>query len=146
MNDDYINLINLPIYYTNKLILNDAVTFYSGESHIYNCFLNELENKTTKIKIGIFICNYTILGSNIDVENVFIFNDSVLDNYKDSLLCKDIDWLKTIYVIRFFIRSLITEEMNKNIKYYKNIKTEFINKLNNYFKYFKIDNKKIILD
>ena len=105
----------------NKLILNDAVTFYPGESHIYNCFLNELENKTTKIKIGIFIYNYTILGSNIDVSNIYIFNDSILDNYKDSLLCKDIELLKTIYVIRFFIRSLITREMNKNIKNFKDI-------------------------
>ena len=36
--------------------------------------------------------------------------------------------------------------MNKDIYYYKNIKTEFINKLNNYFNYFQIDNKKIVLD
>ena len=130
----------------NKLILNDAVTFYPGESHTYNCFLNELEKKTTKIKIGIFIYNYTILGSNIDIDNIFIFNNTVLDTYKDSLLCNNIELLKTIYVIRFFIRSLITREMNKNTKYYKDIKNEFINKLNNYFEYFKIDNIKYVLD
>jgi hypothetical protein len=114
--------------------------------YIYNCFLNELENKTTKIKIGIFIYSYTMLGSNIDVSNIYIFNDSILDNYNESLLCKDIDLLKTIYVIRFFICSLMTREMNKNIKYYKDIKIEFINKLNNYFEYFKIDDKKYVLD
>ena len=36
--------------------------------------------------------------------------------------------------------------MNKDIKYCKDIKSEFINKLNNYFEYFKIDNKKYLLD
>ena len=36
--------------------------------------------------------------------------------------------------------------MNKNTKYYKDIKNEFINKLNNYFEYFKIDNIKYVLD
>ena len=36
--------------------------------------------------------------------------------------------------------------MNKDIKYCKDIKSEFINKLHKYFKYFKIDNKKYFLD
>ena len=80
------------------------------------------------------------------IANIYIFNNSILCNYTDSLLCNDIELLKNIYVIHFFIRSLITEEMNKDIKYYKDIKSEFINKLHNYFKYFKIDNKKYLLD
>ena len=99
-----------------------------------------------KIKPQQFIYNYTILDSNIDVSNIYIFNDSMLNSYKDSLLCKDIELLKTIYVIQFLMRSLITREMNKNIKYYKDIKIEFINKLNNYFEYFQIDDKKYVLD
>ena len=81
----------------NKLILNDAVTFYPGKSHIYNCFLNHLENKTTKIKISKFIYNYFILSPNIDIANIYIFNDSILCNYKQSLLCSDIELLKKIY-------------------------------------------------
>ena len=44
----------------NKLIFNDAITFYSNKSHTNNCFKNELEKKTTKSKINNFICNYTI--------------------------------------------------------------------------------------
>ena len=78
-----------------------------GDKHLYNSFFNELQNKPTKLKISQFY-NYRILDDDINIEDIFIFNNNIIYNYKDSIFCKNTRELELLYNIRYLIRSVIS--------------------------------------
>ena len=105
-----------------ELIVNDDILTYTfGKQHIYSAFKNELENTHTKILVSTFN-NYTVLNNDTDIENIFTFyngsynNNYVFYNYKDSIFCKNSDYLKYLYNIRFLIKSITSETMNNFVK------------------------------
>ena len=169
---EYLNLFNKNIVFDNKiykvikissiyvyglqytqdkqLILCDDVIFYSfGDKHLYNSFKNELQNKPTKLKISQFY-NYRILDDDINIEDIFIFNNDIIYNYKDSFFYKNTRELELLYNIRYLIRSVISSQMKTEQKYNTNIKNELLQKLNFVLNVYKtrhnIIDEKIILD
>ena len=171
-NNEYLNLFNKNIVFDNKiykviklskiyvyglqyiqnkeLILCDDVLFYSfGETHVYNSFFNELQNKPTKLKISQFY-NYRILDDDINIEDIFIFNNDIIYNYKDSFFYQKKNELELLYNIRYLIKSIISSQMNTQERYNTNIKNELIHKLNFVMNVYKtrhnITDEKNILD
>ena len=120
----------------NELIVpNDILTYTFGKQHIYNAFKNEFDNYQIKILVSSFN-NYTILNNETDIENIFTFsnesynnNNNVFYNYKDSIFCKNSDYLKDLYNIRLLIKSITSETMNKNNDYYIETRKDLIQKL-----------------
>ena len=50
-------------------------------------------------------------------------------NYKDSIFCKNSNYLKDLYNIRLLIKSITCETMNKNNDYYIENRRDLIQKL-----------------
>ena len=118
------------------IVPNGILTYTFGKQHIYSAFKNEFDNYQIKILVLTFN-NYTILNNETDIENIFTFsndsyknnNNNVYYNYKDSIFCKNCDYLKYLYNIRLLIKSIISETMNKNNDYYIENKERFNTKI-----------------
>ena len=50
-------------------------------------------------------------------------------NYKDSIFCKNSDYLEDLYNIRLLIKSIISKTLNKNNDYYIETRKDLIQKL-----------------
>ena len=145
-----IYIYGLQYIHDKQLILCDDVVFYSfGDKHLYTSFKNEFEDKTTKIKISIFY-NYRILDDDINIEDIFIFNNDIIYNYNDSIFYKNIRELELLYNIRYLIKSVISPQMKTEQKYNNKIKNELLQKLNFVLNVYKtrhnITDEKHILD
>ena len=125
-----IYIYGLQYIHDKQLILCDDVVFYSfGDKHLYTSFKNDLQDKPTKIKISSFY-NYHVLDDDINIEDIFIFNNDSIHNYKDSIFYTNIRELELLYNIRYLIKSVISPQMKTEQKYNTKIKNELLQKLN----------------
>ena len=91
-----------------------------------------------------------ILDDDINIEDIFIFNNNIIYNYKNSIFYKNTRELELLYNIRYLIKRVISSHMKTEQKYDTNIKNELLQKLNFVLNIYKIRHniidEKIILD
>ena len=149
--DSLLNLINKNIVFENKiykivklsqiyiygleyktyqqLVLNNDILLHTlGNKHIYNSFLNELEQTPIKINRSNFF-DYTVLDDDSNIENIYSFNNRIVTDYKNSIFFKNSNYLEHLYKLRFLIRSITSYYMSINNEYNNKMKTELITQL-----------------
>ena len=71
------------------------------------------------------------MDDNINIEDIFIFNNNILYNYKDNLFYQNIRELALLYNIRYLINNIICLKMNITEQTYNiKLKNELIEKIN----------------
>ena len=149
--DSLLNLLNKNIVFENKiykivklsriyiyglqyktdqqLVLNNDILLHTlGNKHIYNSFLNELEQTPIKINRSNFY-NYKVLNDDSNIENIYSFNNRIVTDYKDSIFFRNSNYLEHLYKLRFLIRSITSYYMSINNEYNNKMKTELITQL-----------------
>ena len=48
----------------------------------------------------------------LNIEDLFVFNSNIIQNYKDSVFYKNIRELELLYNIRYFLKSIRSPQMN----------------------------------
>ena len=149
--DSLLNLLNNNIVFKNKiykivklsriyiyglqyktdqqLVLNNDILLHTlGNKHIYNSFLNELEQTTIKFNRTNFF-NYTVLNDDCNIENIYCFNNRIVTDYKDSIFFRNSNYLEHLYKLHFLIRSITSYYMSIDNEYNNKMKTELTTQL-----------------